>query len=341
MNRLRLSYAGYPYLDRTRALEVGTVAPPGVELTIQWLEITELFRRAARFAEWDACEMSASTYMMMAGAGEETFVGVPVFPSRAFRHNMILVNGDAGIEAPEDLRGKRVGLEDYQMTAALWIRAFLEHDYGVRPGDINWWYGGMSTPSYRERRVHRPPPGVRVTRIPEDRALEDMFEGGELDALITFEPERVLAVNRGIRRLFPNFRAVETDYLRRTGFFPIMHLVVVRRDVYEANRWIASALLEAFVESKRAGRQRLHDLNALAVSLPWLEDELTRTRELFGGDPFAYGFAANRNVLDAMTRYAFEQGLTPGKLEPEELFAPETLEHPADELPPRPGIVAY
>jgi 4,5-dihydroxyphthalate decarboxylase len=340
VNRLRLSYAGYPYLDRTRALELGTVAPPGLELNVQWLEITELFRRAARFAEWDACEMSASTYMMMLGAGEDTFVGVPVFPSRAFRHNLVVVNGDAGIAGPEDLRGKRVGLEDYQMTAALWIRAFLEHDYGVSPGDISWRYGGMSTPAYRERRVHPPPSGVQVTRIPDDRALEEMFEGGELDALITFEPTRVLDTKPGIRRLFPDSRDVEMDYFRRTGFFPIMHLVVVRRDVYEANRWIASALLEAFVESKRAGRERLHDLNALAVSLPWLEDELTRTGELFAGDPFAYGFGPNRAVLDAMTRYAFEQGLTPRKLEPEELFAPETLEHPGDELPSRPGSLA-
>jgi 4,5-dihydroxyphthalate decarboxylase len=336
VTKLRLAYAGYSYLDRTRALELGTVSPAGIELNVQRVDITELFRRAARFAEWDTCEMSVSTYLMMVADGDDTLVGLPVFPSRAFRHNMIWVHADAGIASPEDLRGKRVGLPEYQMTAGLWIRAFLEHDHGVRPSDVDWWYGGMYTPSYRERRVHAPPAGVSVRRIPSDRALFEMFESGELDALISFDPAPLKEREPRVRRLFPDYRAVEEDYFRRTGLFPIMHLVVVRRDVYEANRWVAASLLEAFVESKRVGLERLRDVNALAVSLPWVEDDVDRAERLFGGDPFRYGFEQNRPVLEAMTRYAHEQGLTARKLEPEELFAPETIEHPGDDLLPRP-----
>lgn len=336
MAALRLAYAGYSYLDRTRALELGTVSPAGIELDVQRVDITELFRRAARFAEWDACEMSMSTYLMMVADGDDRLVGLPVFPSRAFRHSMIWVNATSGIRSPEDLRGKSVGLPEYQMTAALWIRAFLEHDYGVRPSDVHWWYGGMHSPGYKERRAHSPPAGVSLRRIPPDRALVEMFEAGDLDALITFDPARLRGKAPRITRLFPDYRAVEEDYFRRTALFPIMHLVAVRRDVYEANRWVAASLLEAFVESKRVGRERLHDVNALAVSLPWVEDELDRAEELFGGDPFRYGFEQNRAVLEAMTRYAHEQRLTARALDPEELFAPETLEHPGDDLLPRP-----
>lgn len=329
---LRLSFAGYSYLDRTRALQTGRVAPAGIELDFQVVELTELFRRMAQDAEFDVAEMSASTYMMMVGEGDDRLVGIPVFPSRAFRHNMIFVNTEAGIERPEDLKGKSVGLVDYQMTAALWVRAFLEEDYGVTPADVDWRYGGIYTPEYQERRRHEPPPGVSVSRIPADQSLTSMFAAGELDAFVTFDPAPYRDGAPGIRRLFRDYRAVERDYFTRTGFFPIMHMVVVRRDVYEANPWVATSILEAFVESKRLGLARMRDVNALAVTLPWIEDELDEVDELFGGDPFPYGFEQNRAILEAMTRYSHEQGLTARKLDPEELFAPETVGHPGDAL---------
>lgn len=332
---LTLSYAGYSYLDRTRALETGTVSAPGIDLNVQRVEITELFRRVAQHAEWDACEMSVSTHMMMVSENDDRLVGVPVFPSRAFRHNMIFVNAASGIDTPQELKGKNVGIPDYQMTAGLWIRAFLEHDYGVKPSDVNWWYGGIYTPTYKERHSHAPPPGVSVRRIPQDRALVEMFEAGDLDAFITFDPNLYRGRAPQIRRLFPDYRTVEQEYFQRTGFFPIMHMVAVRRDVYEANRWVPASLLEAFVESKRLGLERLRDMNAIAVGLPWVARELDEIDELFGGDAFPYGFAQNREILAAMTRYSFEQGLTARQLEPEELFAPETLDHPGDAMLPR------
>ncbi len=329
--KLALTFGGYTYFDRTRALETGQIAPSGIDLTFQAMDITELFRRMAQGAEFDAAEMSTSTYMMMLGRGDERLIGIPVFLSRVFRHNMIFVNTAAGIERPDDLRGKNVGLLRYQMTAALWVRAFLQEDYGVKPSDINWWYGGDEAPPFAERYHHEPPPGVTIQRIDENKYLAQMFEDGELDAYVSFYlPKLFREGSPRVRRLFPNSREVEREYFRRTGFFPIMHMLVMRRDIYERHPWAAISLLEAFIESKRLGFNRLRDVGALAVTIPWLGSEIEEIDDLFGGDPFPYGFMQNRAIIDAMTRYSYEQGLTPRKFEPEELFAPETITHPGD-----------
>jgi 4,5-dihydroxyphthalate decarboxylase len=328
---LQLTFASYIYLDRTRALSTGQVTPAGIDLNHQVVDIGELFRRMAQHASFDVAEMSTSTYMLMRGQGDERLVGLPVFLSRAFRHNMVYVNADAGIERPEDLKGKNVGVPEYQMTAALWIRAFLEHDYGVKPSDIRWWYGGIEQPGYTERREHDPPPGVHLEPIPQDKALVPMLEAGELDAYVTAGMPRAFRERSPkIRRLFPNWRAVERDYFVRTGFFPIMHMTVVRRDVYERHPWVVESLMDAFVDAKRRGLDRLRNLGALAVTLPWIAADFEEIDELFGGDPFPYGFEQNRAILEAMTQYSYEQGLTPRKLDPAELFAPEAVEHPGD-----------
>jgi 4,5-dihydroxyphthalate decarboxylase len=337
MSRLRMVYAGVSYFDRTRALEMGTVIPAGTDFHyLQVADIGELFRRMAQGSEFDAGEMSFSTMVMLTSRGDERFVGLPIFPSRSFRHGFIFVHAGSGIEQPADLKGRRVGIAEYQMTAALWIRAFLQHDYDVRPEDLHWFYGGLDRPVYHERLQHGVPEGVRLEPIPRGGTLEGMLEEGELDALVT--PDVPFPVREGstnIRRLFPNYHEVEREYYTRTGFFPIMHMVVIRRDVYEANRWLAASLIEAFVESKRRGLERLHYLGALPVAVPWLSPALDEMAEVFGEDAFPYGIEPNRAIVEAMLDYSYEQGLSSRRVQIEELFVPEAFFHPADTPPSR------
>jgi 4,5-dihydroxyphthalate decarboxylase len=324
------------YADRIDPLASGSVKPRNIELrVVDVVSVSDLFRTMAQEAAYEVAEMSLSSYTMMVSAGDRRLVGLPIFTSRAFRHSQIYVHADSGIAQPRDLVGKAVGLPQYQMTAALWIRAFLQHDYGVAPKDVHWYTGGLSTPGFAERVPHTPPPGVRLDRIPEDRTLEDMLERGEISALIgARQPQRFLAGSARIRRLFPQYRELELEYYRRTRHFPIMHLVVVRRDVYEAYPWVALALLEAFEESKQRGYERLRDMDAPAVAHPWITSELDELAAAFGGDPFMYGYPANRHTLDAVMQYSHEQGLSKVKLDSGELFAAEVLSW-------KPGQSAY
>jgi 4,5-dihydroxyphthalate decarboxylase len=202
----------------------------------------------------------------------------------------------------------------------------LQHEYGVAASDIHWWTGGLTTSGYVERIHHALPAGVKLDMIPNDRTLEGMLSSGELDALVTVRPPvDFCSSSTSVRRLFSDYRSVERDYFRRTRFFPIMHLIVLRRDLYEQHRWMAVNLVEAFTQAKRLGRERLRMLDSLAVSLPWLAWELEEIDTLFDGDPFPYGVSANRPVLEAMTKYSYEQGLSNRHVELDELFAPETI----------------
>jgi len=331
MGRLRLTYAGEAHFDRTRLLETGEVQPAGIELTYIEVGVRELFRRMAQFAEFDVSEMSVSTMLMMLSRGDDRLVGIPVFPSRHFRHRQIYVRADSGIGEPRDLTGRRVGVPEYQMTAALWVRAVLEHDYGVAPRDLLWHQGGLNEPVFAERLRHDPPPGVRIEPVARGATLAEMLEAGELDAIISSQPPRQFREGSpSVRRLFSDYRRVEREYYERTGFLPIMHMVVMRRDVYEANRWIAVSLLEAFTRSRARGYAQLHDPDVPPVTHPWWQAELEELDRLFGGDPFRYGLAANAEILEAMTSYSYEQGLSTRKIAPEELFAPEVLEVAGD-----------
>jgi 4,5-dihydroxyphthalate decarboxylase len=294
MSTTRIRYAGANYYDRTRALERREVQPEGFDLEyVAYDNPAELFREMAQTAPYEASEMSLSTYMLQRSRGDDRLVGIPVFPSRAFRHGQVYVSAAAGIERPEDLRGKRVGVPEYQMTAAVWIRAFLEHDYGIAPDQVLWRIGGLKKPGY---------------------------------ALLTTDAPAAFRAGDGVERLFPDYRTVEAEYFERTGIFPIMHLVVVRRDVYEADPSIARALLEAFDESQRRALARMGSVGTLAVMHPWLAAELADLRTLFGGDPWASGVEANRQTIAALARYSVEQGLAGRELGPEDLFAHETLD---------------
>ena len=330
MADFRVRYTGVSYYDKTRALERGEISPAGIELEyLRFDDVGELFRVVAQDpTAFDAAEMSLSTLTMMVSRGDDRLVGIPVFPSKAFRHSQVYVNAASGIEKPEDLAGRRVGVPEYQMTAALWIRAFLQHDYRVAPSQIHWLTGGLETPEYHERLRHDAPPGVTIELIPSDRTLLDMLAAGDIDALATANQPAPFSDGSGtVRRLFPDYRPVEEDYLRRTGYFPIMHTMVLKREIYESHPWAALALLEAFEEAKHLGRHRLRDLDTLAVMHPWIAAELDELKEpfaRFGGDPFVYGIEPNRHVLEAVMGYSYEQGLSARKVEIEELFAPET-----------------
>lgn len=313
--------------DRTYALHDGTVPVEGVDLNFLPMMPVETFRRQARHAEFDASEFSLSTYMILHARGDRRFVGIPVFPSRRFRHEHIWINVHSGIRSPADLRGKRVGVEEYIQTAALWIRGFLQDDYGVRIGDVDWYFGGYNEPDpyFAPRIDNELPPGVRSQVIAGDRSLDQMLESGEIDALFPKRPVSFLRGSANVARLFPAFREVEEDYFRRTRIFPIMHIVVVRREIYERHPWVAQALFKAFLNAKRIAIRRLTLSPPLHVTLPWLTDHVEVTRHLMGDDYWSYGLEENRHVLEAATRHAWEQRMLAKRIERiDDLFAPET-----------------
>ena len=326
MTRLKLNYGGVRYLDRTRALETGEVSPVGIDLNyVVPASIGDLFRNMAMYCDYDVAEFSLSSLMIMMAKGDNRLIGLPVFPSRAFRHSQIYINAKAGIKTPKDLIGRVVGVSQWQMTAALWVRAHLQHDYGVRQEQIKWRTGGLFVPQFATRAPITMPDNIELKQIPEGETLENMLLEGSLDALVTTEPPKAFVEHRPeIQRLFADSQSVEREYYKRTGFFPIMHVVVMRRDVYEANKWIALPLLNAFNESKRLGIELLRYQGAYGAQLPWLPTAVEEVDTLFGGDAFPYGLQANAAILDAMIGYADEQGLLAKKVTPRDLFAPET-----------------
>lgn len=330
MSTVSLTYGGLVYLDRTLPLLLGDVTAPGVDLNyVAFPSPGDLFRRQAQHAEFDLSEMSLGTYIIMTARGDDRFVGLPIFVSRNFRHSSIFVNKDAGIERPSDLRGKRVGILEYQMTAALWMRAFLQHDHGVSPSDVSWFTGGLIEPRFAERMPLELPSDISLQLIPEGATLERMLYDGELDALLTVQPPQGFdPETTSVRRLFPHYRSIEREYYQRTGFYPIMHLLVLRRTIYEQHRWLPATLHETFLRAKQAGQQRLRALTGLAVGLPWLGADLAELDEVFGGDAFPYGVSENLPTLTAMTQYAYEQHLTDRLVDPHELFPPEAHQTP-------------
>jgi 4,5-dihydroxyphthalate decarboxylase len=326
MSDLRLAFGCGDY-DRTRALTEGTVKPEGI--TLDWERVDtphELFVRVQR-GEFDLAEMSLSGLTNGIASGNTDIVGLPVFTSRLFRHSFIFVNRDAGIESPSDLVGRRVGVTDYTVSAAVWIRGMLQHDYDVLPSQMRWFLGGLNEPGHVIPLGARLPADVEVQQIPEGRALSEMLDVGDLDALISpGVPNVVKRRSPKVRRLFENYPEVEADYYRRTGIVPIMHVVVVRRSTYDKNPWIARSLYDAFSEAKRICYRTLTETGAAKVTLVWLQAHLERERQVFGDDPWPYGFEANRKTIEALSAYVYEQGLAERLVRAEDLFAAETLE---------------
>ncbi|HVE50319.1 MAG TPA: ABC transporter substrate-binding protein [Casimicrobiaceae bacterium] len=326
MSRLALTLGCWNY-DRVQALADGSVRPDGIDLNFLSMPVEETFFRMLRHREFDVAEMSLSSYTVTRHRDPPPFVAIPVFPSRFFRHSSIFVSTQSDIREPKALIGKRVGCPEYQMTAPVWIRGILQDRYGVPVDGVTYVTGGEETPGRSEKVKLDLPSGIRVERIGPNDTLAQMLADGRIDALYTARtPSTFRAQPERVRRLFPDFIDVERDYFRRTGIFPIMHTVAIKREVYEAHRWIAQSLTKAFFEAQRQIYEGLRETAALKVMLPWLVahvDELVRD---MGEDFWPYGFARNRATLDTFLRYHHEQGLSKRKLQPEELFAPETLE---------------
>ena len=325
MSKLRLSFGCWNY-DRTRALMDGTVQPDGIDLNYMNMPVEETFYRMVRYREFDASEMSLSSYVVSLFKPDRPFIAIPVFPSRFFRHSCIYLNADAGIKEPKDLIGKRVSVPEYQMTAPAWIRGILSDHYGVPVDSVTYMTGGEEETNRSEKQPIELPGNIKVVPIGPTQTLAQMLRDGEIDALHTARKPSTYGTGQGkVTRLFPNFVEVEQQYYRDTGIFPIMHTVAIRHEVYEANPWVAQSLFKAFCQAQAMTYDDLVETSALKGMLPWYNAHVEEAMEMMGDDFWPYGFEKNRETLATFLRYHHEQGLSPRVVEPEELFAPETM----------------
>jgi 4,5-dihydroxyphthalate decarboxylase len=323
--RVPLTLACWDY-DRTLPLATGDIRPDGIDLTYLNLPVEETFFRMARFREFDAAELSLSSYVISLGQ-DAPFVAIPVFPSRSFRHNGIYVHAGSGISEPADLAGRVVGVPEYQLTAAVWIRGILAEHYGVAVESVRYRTGGLHRPGRTDKIRHAAPPGVEIEPIPLGATLDGMLAEGALDALYSPRTPRLFAAgDPRVRRLFADPRGEEERYFTTTGIFPIMHVVALRRDLYERRPWLAESLYKAFDQARAATAARMRETAAPLSMLPWLYADIERTQALMGPDFWPYGLAANENTLRTFLRYSHEQHLASTLMEPAELFAPETCE---------------
>jgi 4,5-dihydroxyphthalate decarboxylase len=321
----QLTLACWNY-DRTRALLEGQVQPDGIDLNYLDLPVEETFFRMLRHKEFDAAEMSLSSYVMSLFLPDRPFIAIPAFPSRFFRHSCIYIHAGSGIKEPKDLIGKRVGSPEYQMTAPVWIRGILSEEYGVPVNSVVYVTGGEEEPGRSEKLPLDLPPDIRVERIGPDQTLASMLGRGDIDALYTARmPSSFRSGDGNVKRLFEDFLTIERNYFRRTGVFPIMHTVVVRRDVYNRDPWVAQSLYKAFCAAQQKTYADLSETAALKIMLPWLTAHVEETRREMGDDFWPYGLDRNRGALTTFLRYSYEQGLAKQLLQPEQLFAPETL----------------
>lgn len=320
--KLGLSVAIGDY-DRTRPLIDGTVAIDGVDPVVMTYAPEEMFFRAFRHAEFDVCELSMSSQVVKVARRENAYLALPVFLSRAFRHTSIYVRTDR-VKRPEDLKGRRVGVPEYQLTAIVWARALLQDDHGVAPADVTWVRGGIDEPGRPEKIALSLPAGIHLESAPEGDTLSAMLDRGDLDGFIAPRPPSCR--NPDVGWLFPDPTAAAKDYYRRTRIYPIMHVLGVRRELVEGHPWLPASLLKAFEASKRLALERLSDTSATKVTLPFVEEQLKAARELLGEDFWSYGVAPNRHVVEAFLRHHHAQGLSSRLVTVDEMFPPSTFE---------------
>jgi 4,5-dihydroxyphthalate decarboxylase len=325
MTRLTLSFACWDY-DRTRSLQDGRVRPEGIELTSLVLPVEETFYRQLRHQEFDVSEMSLSSYLLTLATPNPPFVALPVFPSRCFRHQSIYVNTANGISEPADLVGKRVGTPEFQLTAGVWQRGILADDHGVPADSVEYFTGAIEQSGRDEKLALSLPDRFSVTPIGAGRNLSDMLADGELDAIYSASEPPCLRTSPDVKHLFADFRTVEESYFRRTRIFPIMHVVVLKRELHERHPWIARSLYKAFEQSLRLAYADLRHRNALKVMLPWLHDHLEQTIAVLGHDYWNYGLEPNRHVLETFARYSHEQGLADRRWAPEDVVLPQAAD---------------
>lgn len=324
--RLPVSIACWDY-DRTRHLMDGRIGIEGCTATFAALAPEEMFFRAFRNQEFDISELSLATYIMSTSRGACPYIAIPVFPSRAFRHNGIYVRTDRGIKKPEDLKGKKIGAPEYQLTACVWIRGILQDEYGVKPSDSHWFTGGIEEPGRHEKVTWTPPAGVSVTQIGPEQTLSAMLAAGEIDAIIgPRAPSCFTRKTAPVDRLFPDFKRDEQAYYKKTGIFPPMHAIGIRKSLVEKNPWLPASVFKAFVQAKAATYLEQREVAAFKFMLPWFAADVEEARRVLGEDFWPYGVAPNVKSLEALTRYCFEQGMATKKLELTDLFAPSTLE---------------
>jgi 4,5-dihydroxyphthalate decarboxylase len=326
MGKLRLAMACWNY-DRTRALMEGRVPIDGVELNYLNLPVEEIFFRMLRHREFDVAELSLSSYTVSLFRDDPPFIAIPIFLSRYFRHSCIYVNAGSGIREPKDLMGRRIGNPEYQMTAPVWIRGIMSDEYGVPVTSPTYLSGGEEEPGRPEKIALSLPPEFRLEAIPPDKTLSRMIESGEIDALYTARAPSTYGNGSGkVRRLFEDYASVEREYYLKTRIFPPMHIVAIRRDVYEKNPWVAQSLCKAFTAAQKDAYEELRSTAALKSMLPWLTHHVRETEELMGKDFWPYGYESNIKPLSTFLRYHHEQGLSKRLLTPKEIFAPESLE---------------
>ncbi|SHJ22878.1 4,5-dihydroxyphthalate decarboxylase [Roseomonas rosea] len=325
MNPLRLSLAIGDY-DRIRPIADGTVRIDGVDPVMSILDPEEIFFRAFKYADFDICELSLSSYTVKTAKGESPYIAVPVFPSRAFRHTSVYIRTDRGITKPEDLRGRRIGVPEYQLTANVWVRVILE-EYGVRPSDITWVRGGYEHPGREEKIALQLPPDVRLESLSPGATISSALADGTIDAVIG--PRAPSCFERGapnIGRLWSDPVAAASEWYGKHRIFPIMHVLGIRKDIAEQHRYLPGALVKAFEEAKSLALAKLTNTAATKVTLPFVEERLQHARALMGEDFWSYGLEPNRHGLDVFLQAHHAQGLSSRRLKPEELFHPASLE---------------
>jgi 4,5-dihydroxyphthalate decarboxylase len=326
MSRLALSIAVGDY-DRVRPLVDGAVQIDGVDPVFMLLEPEEIFFRAFRHADFDICELSMSSFTVKTANGDCPYVGVPVFPSRAFRQNSIYIRTDRGIARPEDLKGRRIGVPEYQVTANVWTRAFLEDEHGVKPSDVTWVRGGYEQAGRIEKIAVNLPSDVRIHDAPTDATISGMLASGEIDAVIgPRAPSCFINGHPDVGWLYPDPAAAAAAWFRKSRIFPIMHILGIRRTLAERHPWLPIAAMKAFEQSKARALAKLADVAASKVTLPFIDEQLHAARRLMGEDFWSYGLEANRHVLEVFLRRHRAEGLSSRLLAPEELFHPSTHE---------------
>jgi 4,5-dihydroxyphthalate decarboxylase len=312
--------------DRIKLLESGRVRIEGCDATFLDLEPEELFHRALHFEEFDVAELSFSNYLTLTARDQCSYVAIPVFPGRRFRHSGIYINTRSGIRKPEDLKGRLVGSPEYQVTASVWIRGILEDEYHVKPSDIRWRAGGLYEASRTEKVTFSTPAGVELERIGPGKTLSEMLLSGEIDAVIG--PRAPDCFHQGhpeVARLFPDYIEREKDYYRRTGIFPIMHLLAVHKKKVRELPWLPTSLFKAFETAKNMAIERLSEENEPMVTYPWIDGVVQEAQELMGMDYWPYGVEENRKTLEAFLRYHYDQGLSERRLRIDEIFVPSTV----------------
>ncbi|WP_245639686.1 substrate-binding domain-containing protein [Paraburkholderia heleia] len=312
--------------DRSRALLDGRVRIEGCRINFIEGPAEALFQRAFRHEEFDISELSLGTHILTTARGQSRYIGIPVFLSRSFRHSAIYVRSDRDIDAPEALKGRRIGVPDFQQTAGIWVRGMLADEYGFDRRDVTWVVGGLEQAGRQARMPVNLPPELNIEPVGPDETLAALLDAGDIDAVIAPRPPSCFGRNANVQRLFPDFRSAEEAWVRKTGLFPPMHMVGIRRALVEQHPWLPVNVYQAFRKAHEIAMQEIVITDTLRVMHPWIASEVERVKGVMGDDYWRYGMAGNRHDIDTLQRYATDDGLIDGAVPVEQLFAVSTFD---------------